>query len=172
MSRVAITGPMRAGKSTRMLALWHEESARRRVWITHQLHRHGAMTHGERECPINERIQSLVHWVETSGDAYDVVFIDEAQFFNATDLVDGLRALGRKTVYVGGLDLDYRRRQFAWLLVGQPWSEVTVLSGRCQVCQSGGASLTAYTGPPFSSEFAPDSDDFMTVCERCWACVQ
>lgn len=163
---------MRAGKSTRMLELWQQHETWRRVWLTHQLHRHGVLTHGKRECPISERITSLVEWAQANGDAYDVVFIDEAQFFNAADLVAGLAALSRKAVYISGLDRDYRRREFAWLLVGQPWTQLERLAGQCQVCKCDAAPFTAYTGPPFSGDFAPESEDFLTVCDRCWTRAQ
>lgn len=168
-----VTGPMCAGKSTTLLKAARHWQAGRVLVVSHTLHRTDTRTHaGADYAPV--RVDEILPVALQRCEQLDSLFIDEAQFFDRDDLhLAIIHALSTNcAVYVAGLDTDHRRRPFPWLapLEDLRWPhERYMLTANCTKCKTNGtATLTAYTGPPFTDEFAPDSTDFHPVCPQCW----
>ena len=91
-------------------------------------------SHDNQELP-SEFVEDLE---KINYDKYDVICINEAQFF--TGLLDFcLKALkDNKVVYVCGLDGDYKQEPFGELLNLIPYCDnITRLSAFCKICKNG-----------------------------------
>jgi len=143
-----ITGPMFAGKTSALLRAVEDERARgRRVFVaksardtrfgdvrattltTHDGKRAaGAFAVGDLLSLSAEAMEAL--------EASDVVAIDEAQFLaNLAPFARRCVERDGKTVYVAGLDGDFKREKFGDVLDLVPMCDtVTRLRGRCSMC--------------------------------------
>ena len=100
---------------------------------------------------------------------YDVIIINEGQFFS--DLYDVVKTLinkYNKTVYVGGLDGDYKMERFGDLLDLIPLcNEVEKLSAVCGICK-GRASFTKRIGNTDDEQvIIGGSETYIPVCRNC-----
>jgi len=102
-------------------------------------------------------------------EPYDIILIDEAQFFEVKDdlkdTVQNLVKLFNKTVYVGGLISDYNCQRFGNLLdLCVIADSIKILKADCQLCNGikQNASFTKRTTP--DTEQIVVGDDYMPVC--------
>ncbi|CAI7877050.1 unnamed protein product [Closterium sp. NIES-54] len=142
-----ITGPMFAGKTTALLERMHEEMGRGRSVLVvkskadTRYARDAVVSHDGAAMPCLA-VRSLLEILAEDGahrDAYEqaaVIGVDEAQFIHG--LVEfSLRAADHdgKTLFIAGLDGDFRRKRFGELLDLIPHADsVTKLAARCEMC--------------------------------------
>lgn len=164
----AISGPMRAGKTTTLLHYWSEHSGRK-LFVAHEMNRASTRTHAGKVYDLNARTACLLDFVRARANECDCFFVDEAQFFSVDDLTAAVAEArqNNQTMLISGLDRDFRRTPFGWLHAVQ-WNEQVKLTALCQRCEQQRAEYTAYEGPPLDGVFAPESEHFVSCCEQCW----
>ena len=180
-----IMGPMFSGKSTELLRkLQRHRIARKKVLLIK--HRSDERYPGSDRCVVTHdhlknEAQLIVSEIDESlfesadYQAAEVVGIDEAQFFGANlpELVDRIAHEG-KTVIVAGLDGDFKREQFGYLVHLIPMAEkVKKMTAVCLECGLE-ASFTARTKFNDSSHKAErvaivgGSEMYKPVCRHCY----
>ena len=88
-----------------------------------------------KEVFINEKYENYEEFI---FERYDVFCINEAQFFS--DLVEFCKELlkNNKTIYVCGLDGDYKQEKFGELIDLVPMCDtITKLHAFCSICKNG-----------------------------------
>lgn len=105
------------------------------------------------------------------ANKYDVVVIEEAQFF--TNLVKCVTALVEtygKNVVVVGLDGDSNRKPFGELLQCIPLADkVTKLNALCAKCKDGTPALFTYrTAKEESQVFVGGAQEYKPLCRACY----
>ena len=117
----------------------------------------------------------LVKEILKETESYDVVGFDEVQFFskNIMKLVEELAFRG-KEVFVDGLNMDYRGKEFGYIggLMAMS-NEVIKLFSFCAVCKSprGTHTQRIVNGKPAKSGpiiALGDTDDYEARCRRCF----
>jgi thymidine kinase len=119
-----IIGCMYAGKSTKLIEIYNDvlDNDKHATILTHSLENRYSIneisTHDQHKIPcvkyssIELFIENEANIIETS----DVILVDEAQFFE--DLLSILKLVEKynKTVFVFGLDGDFKRNKFGKIL--------------------------------------------------------
>lgn len=101
---------------------------------------------------------------------YDVVAIDEAQFFTGLkSFVETIMGT-TKTIIIAGLDGDFRQRPFGEILDLVPMAdEVLKLHALCMICKDG--TLAPFTRrfceDHETQELVGDHDIYKAVCRKC-----
>lgn len=105
-------------------------------------------------------------------DNYDILLIDEAQFYEGlADFVMWSSEVKKKIVYASGLDGDYRRRKFGEILNCIPLADtVERLTAFCTLCADGTAGLFTYRlNPAVDGKVVPGGEEmYTTLCRRCY----
>ena len=101
---------------------------------------------------------------------YDVVAIDEAQFFTGLKCFVEINMRTIKTIIIAGLDGDFRQRPFGEILELVPMAdEVLKLHALCMVCKDG--TLAPFTRrfceDHETQELVGDHDIYKAVCRKC-----
>ena len=125
-------------------------------------------THDEvyyRKCPVYSSgdLKSLMNILQQ----YEVIGIDEGQFFpDLAEYCSSLAALG-KTVYVAGLSGDYKQEAFAPIAALLPkCSDIKFLKSVCHYCKND-ASFTKRTSSENDTIVIGAEDKYIPVCEHC-----
>ncbi|KAG2374781.1 hypothetical protein C9374_010525 [Naegleria lovaniensis] len=111
-----------------------------------------------------DRLEKIAHLVQN----YDVIGIDEGQFF--PDLVDFCEAAanGGKIVIVSALDGTFQRKPFGDVLRLIPMAESVVkLKAVCMVCCKDAAFTKRITDEQ-QTEVIGGSDKYIAVCRECF----
>ena len=103
-------------------------------------------------------------------DAYDVIAIDEAQFF--TGLRDFVELIGPtvKRIIIAGLDGDFLQRPFGEIFRVLPMAdEVLKLHALCMECKDGTLApfTKRYSEDTTTQELVGDHDIYKAVCKKC-----
>jgi thymidine kinase len=109
--------------------------------------------------------------VDNVVHAYDVIGIDEGQFFgDVAEFCEKWAALG-KTVVVAALDADFRRRPFGDILALVPLAEaVDKLTAVCAHCRRDDAAFTKRVGTADEAvELIAGADVYAASCRACHA---
>ena len=138
------TGPMFCGKTTRLIkeiVLYADLSGRAPLLINHirdtRDNKNIVSSHSSQFLGLSSKIKTIAVDCLLSADVsdYDVIGIDEAQFFN--DLVAVVRKWVRagKQVYCSGLDSDFKMQTFGQINQLLPLSDTfTKMQGLCHHC--------------------------------------
>jgi len=112
---------------------------------------------------------------EICSDFYDVVAIDEAQFFNS-EIIDVVNQLTKeKRVIVSGLDLTFNKQPFGYM--PQLLAMAKFIVKLRSVCQKCGTEDAMYTQRILNGKPAPLDGETVKVggmeqyearCEQCW----
>ena len=167
-----IVGPMFSGKTTRLIELYHsfQKKIQEVVAINYVDDRryHDTMlsTHDLQMIPCIQ-LRTLANYIPEA----DIVLINEGQFFN--DLFDTVlywvERLG-KTVYICGLDGDFKRKPFGDLLRFIPFCDSVVkLSANCLTCGDRAIFSHRITGGTEQLEIG--ADNYAPLCRKCY-CAQ
>jgi thymidine kinase len=101
--------------------------------------------------------------------ASDVILINEAQFFE--DIVSWVTIAVekyKKSVYVCGLNSDFRRKPFGnWLDLELICDKVTQLHSWCGLCKKQQA-LFSHRLTHETEKIVIGSDNYISVCRKCW----
>jgi len=167
-----IFGPMFSGKSTELVRrLKRFQIAKRRVLVI----KYGKdvrysvdklSTHDRQMMPAvsASRLEEVIDRI----DGYDVIGVDEGQFFpDVVQFCEDVAQLG-KTVIVSALDGDFRRKPFGSILELIPLAEYVVkLSAVCMICTADAAfSKRIVEGDEI--EKIGGSDMYVAVCRKCY----
>eukprot|EP00771_Trimastix_marina_P000522 gnl/Trimastix_PCT/1542.p1 GENE.gnl/Trimastix_PCT/1542~~gnl/Trimastix_PCT/1542.p1 ORF type:complete len:234 (+),score=32.65 gnl/Trimastix_PCT/1542:69-704(+) len=171
-----IYGPMFSGKSTELIRRIHRHiAAKRRCLIVkyakdcryteetdESIATHDRVTFTAKSC---DRLSEL----GTRVRDYDVIAIDEGQFF--PDIVSFCEdwANAGKIVLVACLDGTFQRKPFNNILELIPLAEnVTKLSAICMICQRDAAFSKRLDSNDTRVEVIGGADKYIAVCRRCY----
>lgn len=163
---------MFSGKSTELLRrLKRFEIAKRRVLVIKygkdvRYSVENLSTHDRQMMPAvsASRLEEVMDRI----DGYDVIGVDEGQFFpDVVKFCEDVAQLG-KTVIVSALDGDFRRKPFGSILELIPLAEYVVkLSAVCMICTADAAfSKRIVEGDEV--EKIGGSDMYVAVCRKCY----
>ena len=102
-------------------------------------------------------------------DDTQVVLINEAQFFE--DLVEDVKKLleMKKTIYICGLDGDYKRDKMGSILDLIPLCDkVTKLNSLCAICKDGTPAIFSKRITNETEQILIGSDNYIPVCRSCY----
>ncbi|CAH1793964.1 unnamed protein product [Owenia fusiformis] len=99
---------------------------------------------------------------------YEVIGIDEGQFYpDIVPFCEEMASLG-KTVIVAALDGTYQRKQFADILQLVPLAESVIkLNAVCMICY-GEAAFTKRKGAEKEVEVIGGAEKYLAVCRQCF----
>ena len=167
-----IIGPMFAGKSTELIRRTRRYARTRKRCLVikfkgdtrysvEQLSTHDSVMMDAEACTKLSQVDHLL-------DAFDVVAIDEGQFFpDLLDFSDKVANLG-KIVIVAALDADYLRKPFGDIIQLVPRAElITKLSAVCSRCVSD-AHFTLRTVASTEQNLIGGAEMYEPVCRACY----
>jgi len=168
-----IFGPMFSGKSTELIRrLKRYQVAQYKVLIVKyakdvRYDEGGIATHCGQTLPALSAtvLEELTH----KTDDYDVIGIDEGQFFS--DVVTWCETMANKgkIVLVAALDGTFQRKPFCDILSLVPLAEeVTKLSAVCMNCFQDASFSKRITGDGETVEVIGGADKYMAVCRGCY----
>lgn len=166
-----ILGPMFSGKSTELIRrLKRYQVAKYEVLIIKyakdvRYDENGISTHDRQTLPAvaATTLQDLTK----KAMAYDVIGIDEGQFFPDITWVEEMANKG-KVVLIAALDGTFQRKPFSSILELIPLAEsVTKLSAVCMNC-FGEAAFSKRISEEDSLEVIGGADKYMAVCRKCY----
>ena len=102
--------------------------------------------------------------------AADVIIINEGQFFDdlfefVIEMVEGKN----KSVYVCGLDGDFKRNRFGKMLDLIPYcNTVTKLNSLCSICKDGTPGIFSHRITKETSQVVIGSDNYQPLCRECY----
>jgi thymidine kinase len=106
--------------------------------------------------------------MKLSLDEFDVVGIDEGQFFQGIDSFSEIHALMGKTVIISALDGDYTRKQFPSIVNLIPISDkIKKFNAVCEFCFDI-ASFTLRKIESKESILIGGKESYSPCCRRCW----
>lgn len=167
-----IFGPMFSGKSTELIRrLKRYQVAQYEVLIVRyakdvRYSEDGIATHCGQSLPAVSA--SALSELTEQADNYDVIGIDEGQFF--CDVVSWCEMMANrgKIVLVAALDGTFQRKAFSDILALVPLAEVvTKLVAVCMVCFKD-AAFSKRISTEDGVEVIGGADKYMAVCRRCY----
>lgn len=168
-----IFGPMFSGKTTELFRRVRRYTVANKKCLVikyikdtryseEQAATHDRQTLAARSCSL------LSECADVLGD-YDVIGIDEGQFFPDVVSFADSAALSGKIVIVAALDGTFQRKPFGSVLELVPLAEhVTKLNAVCMRCFRD-ASFTKRLGSETEVEVIGGSDKYISVCRACFA---
>lgn len=174
MSLELIIGPMFSGKTTELIRRCRRLKAvgKKVLIINHKNDNrngtHSVSTHDGVKLTAKSVDMVTVHWFDTFKDDYDVIAIDEGQFFTGLrDVVVSLKKLG-KAVIISGLQGDAEMN--AWKYVGElvPLADdIIQVKALCVKCHAP-AAFTRRLQPSSSQIDVGGKDKYMACCFKCY----
>ena len=181
-----IYGPMKSGKTSRLLQLYKQFKFCEIpvMVINHSIDKRYSDTllssHDKIMIPCINSL-SLTDIVDINKDIIEsgtyindfneasVILINEAQFFE--DIVSWVTIAVekyKKSVYVCGLNSDFRRKPFGnWLDLQLICDKVTQLHSWCGLCKKQEA-LFSHRLSNETDKIVIGSDNYIPVCRKCW----
>lgn len=168
-----ILGPMFSGKTTELIRRVerHQIAKRKCVIVKHSIDtRYSSdrvVTHSGQE-KLSTFVQSTLGSILHCLAAYDVIAIDEGQFF--PDVVEACEFMANsgKTVIVAALDGTFHRKPFGRVLELVPMAESVVkLNSVCMQC-FGNAAFTKRLGAEQEDVDIGGADKYSAVCRACY----
>jgi len=172
-----IFGPMFSGKSTELQRrLRRHVVANRRVLVVKYAgdNRYDedvrsasrAVTHDLATMPAVPTKE--LHNIDNVAHNYDVIGIDEGQFFDDIAVYCEKWAQAGKTVIVAALDGTFQRKPFKSVLALVPLAEeITKLTAVCTDCAAN-AAFTARTSKETAVELIGGTSSYKAVCRACY----
>ena len=115
-------------------------------------------------CIFSEKLDDITD----SISEYQVVLINEGQFFH--DLVPWVEARlkEKKSIYVCGLDGDFQKNKFGTILDLIPKADMyTKLTALCANCKSGARAPFTFRKSDSKQQTLIGSDEYIPVCRAC-----
>ena len=100
----------------------------------------------------------------------EIIIINEGQFFeDLFDFVIEMVEKKRKTVYVCGLDSDFKRQKFGHILDLIPYSDnIVKLKSLCMHCKDGTYAIFSKRITTHESQIVIGSDNYVPLCRKCY----
>lgn len=173
-----ILGPMFAGKTTELMRrVKRDIHARRKCFvIKYSGDKRYSDTNVANHDQMVLKAMAMVDHLEDVGnlwESYDVIAIDEGQFF--PDLVSFCTMVADKgkTVYVSALDGDYQRKPFGKVCELIPHCEhVDKLAAVCMMCHQHEGNFTRRTVSSDKQELIGGADMYVAACRKCYNQVE
>ncbi|XP_047143822.1 thymidine kinase, cytosolic isoform X2 [Hydra vulgaris] len=166
-----IFGPMFSGKTTELLRRITRYSFARYKCLLIKYEKdirysnNGVSTHDQR---VHEAVAcTVLRDVKHLTKEFDVIGVDEGQFY--PDVVQFCEEMAgmKKTVIVAALDGDFQRKPFGNVIDLVPLAESVIkLSAVCMCCY-GEASFTKRLGSDTKVEIIGGADKYMAACRGC-----
>ena len=166
-----ILGPMFSGKTTELLRRYrrYQVVGRRCLLIKHGADKRYSETKVSTHCRqeadaiVLNKLDDFREWA-----CYDVICIDEGQFFPDVTEISEFLANNGKIVIVAALDGTWQRKPFENIANLISASESIVkLTAVCMICKRD-APFTKRTCDDTALEVIGGADKYMAVCRRCF----
>lgn len=170
-----IIGPMFAGKTTELMRrLRRENFARRSCFVIKyskdvRYSKDSMASHDKATLQVNAAVESLAE-VRDAWQSFDVIGIDEGQFFPDLVRFATTAADAGKTVIISALDGDFRRKPFGQVCDIIPHSEsVDKLTAVCMLCHTRPGTFTRRIVQGHTEqELIGGADAYMSTCRECF----
>lgn len=177
MSIQLFIGPMFSEKTTTMLSMINKcrLSGKNCLIIKHTsdvryshddtIITHSGLTHSNNVISVNS-LRDV-----SNADNFDVIGIDEGQFFDDIIMYANLWANKGKSVIIAALDGDTKQKEFGAICALIPYCEgVTKLYGVCMMCKSVASSFSKrrYKDSAGNIVEIGGNDKYLTVCRKCY----
>lgn len=162
---------MYAGKTTRLIELFHKEQNNKKVIVkpkidtrystAHVVSHNKQMVKAECVDSVEEFLQKTLH--------VEYLFVDEVQFF-PIEIAEALcdMATKGKRIYVSGLNLDFRGNPFETVKFMIEHSDVVeMLQGECAKCNNA-SSYTFRTSNSNELVLIGEKEDYQALCSVCY----
>jgi thymidine kinase len=168
-----IIGPMFSGKTSRLIEIYKQCKFCNIsvIAINYSLDtRYDPLlltTHDQIKIPCIQTTDLLT--VLNSVKVYQVVLINEGQFFSDLYAFVELMLKQQKQIYICGLDGDFERKKFGQILDLIPLCDkVTKLSSLCSLCQNGTPGIFSHRLTCEKDQTIIGSDNYIPVCRNCY----
>ena len=177
-----ILGPMFSGKTTQLVQIYKKYTyIRKRVSVINyfadtRYDDSMLSTHDKLmiPCILGETISKL--WYDESNYYYkqlhesEVILINEGQFFgDLFECVLDMVEKHKKTVYICGLDGDFKRQRFGRLLDLIPYCDkINKLQSLCSNCKNGKGAIFSHRLSQEASQIVIGSDNYVPLCRKCY----
>jgi len=164
-----IIGPMFSGKTTELLRRLNRDriAGKKVILIRNNIDKREILTHDNLSFgQIKVIITKILSEIDVSG--YDVIGIDEGQFFDDLMTANIWANLG-KNIMIAGLDATSEQKPFGKILNIIPFcEEVLKLNAVCHKCGSYNASFTYFKGNNKRSDVLIGSEnEYEARCRKC-----
>jgi thymidine kinase len=177
-----ILGPMFSGKTTRILEIYnHYSYIQKRIMVINyaedkRYHETMLSTHDHKMIPCVLEIDLKDMWTNKNNKNYsqihnsDVILINEGQFFrDLKEIVIDMVECNNKTVYICGLDGDFKRNKFGEILDLLPFCDnVVKLKSLCSLCRNGKRALFSHRVTEEQGQVSIGSDNYKPLCRSCY----
>ena len=172
-----ILGSMFSGKTTELIKEYHRYNACgfKCCFINHSYDKKrfnsetNTQAHNNLTVKTDFYIDKLSDIKQTDYDKYDVFFINEGQFFE--DLYEWVNLLvntENKKIYVCGLDGDFERKKFGYILDIIPLcDDVVKIKAICKDCKNKEGIFT-YRLTNETEQTVIGCDNYLSLCRECY----
>jgi len=171
-----ILGPMFSGKTTQIIQHYKSYSyiGKKVVVINYaedkRYHDSLLSTHDQImiPCILVKNLTDIMN--DDLVSSADVILINEGQFFpDIYEIVLEFVEKQQKTVYICGLDGDFKRNKFGKLLDLIPYCDkITKLNALCAQCRNGEAGLFSHRITSETSQIVIGSSNYRPLCRSCY----
>jgi thymidine kinase len=169
-----ILGCMFSGKTTYLLHKLNKyQIAKKRVLLIkynkdNRYSENQVQTHDTFSINVNTLSTDSLIGIKLSLDSFDIIGIDEGQFFKGIDSFSEIHALTGKLIIISALDGDSDRRQFPNILSLIPVSDkIKKMNAVCEFCFKK-ASFTLRKSEKKERILIGGKELFSPCCRRCW----
>ena len=170
-----ILGPMFSGKTTQLIQHYKKNTYIGKtvcvINYSEDIRYHDSMlsTHDKIMIPCTF-LQKLADVEKYILDSVDVIIINEGQFFeDLFEFVLEMVEKQNKSVYVCGLDGDFKRNRFGKILDLIPYCDkLTKLNSLCSVCRDGTPGIFSHRITKETSQVVIGSDNYQPLCRKCY----
>jgi thymidine kinase len=169
-------GPMFSGKTTHLIQAYKKYTyiGKRVIVLNYsedkRYHETMLSTHDKMMIPCVQTTRIRDIWNSREFVDSQVVLINEGQFF--PDLYDTVLEMidtYNKTVYICGLDGDFKRGKFGEILELIPHCDkVTKLQSLCSQCKNGKVAIFSHRLTEEDSQILIGSDIYVPLCRKCY----
>lgn len=163
-----IIGPMFSGKSSELLRRLtrHKIAGKQTLLLRPQRDTRGFFTHDKKENSVNEVfLENISDFKDLYN--YDVIGVDEGQFFSDLKIVDNWANLGI-TVIISALNGTSEKKSFTPVQDIIPLADkIDKLSAVCTSCGED-AQFSFYKVGQKKNDIVVGEDEYTALCRKCW----
>lgn len=170
-------GPMFSGKTTYLIQTYKKYTyIGKKVAVINfaddtRYHETMLSTHDKIMIPcIQAKRMQTIYAENDVVKAADVILINEGQFFDdLAEIVLKMVDEYKKTIYVFGLDGDFKRQKFGQMLDLIPRCDrVEKLHALCSLCRNGKVALFSHRVSNELGQVVIGSDNYVSLCRGCY----
>lgn len=171
-----IIGPMYSGKTTNILDLYKKytflEKETLVINYAEDTRYHSSMlsTHDKNMIPCTNLLELSELTKPEFTNKYEIILINEGQFFpDLKSTVIELVEKYNKTVYVTGLDGDFKRNPFPQMVELIPLcDDIIKTKSFCKKCKNGNLALFSHRITSETAIKVIGSDNYIPLCRKCY----